>query len=102
MPGAEDLRPTAAESIWQSSQAAILRSQPTAGTMETVEWAQAATIVSALAAFTALQAFWISRALDRVYARLDRIDTKLDRVDAALRDLGERVMRLEAAHTAER
>jgi hypothetical protein len=31
-----------------------------------VEWAQAATIVSALAAFTGLQALWIARALDRV------------------------------------
>jgi hypothetical protein len=79
----------------------------------TVEWAQAATIVSALAAFTALQAFWISRALDRVYVTLDRLETRLDRletrldrletrlgrVEVALRDLGERVAHLEAART---
>jgi hypothetical protein len=62
-----------------------------------VEWAQAATIVSALAAFTGLQA-WISRALDRVYAALDRIEARLDRVEGdMLRDLGERVARLEAS-----
>jgi hypothetical protein len=68
-----------------------------------MEWAQAATIVSALAAFTGLQALWISRALDRVYAALDRIEARLDRVEArldriegvVLRDLGERVARLE-------
>jgi hypothetical protein len=46
-----------------------------------VEWAQAATIVSALAALTGLQALWISRALDRVYAALDRIEARLDRID---------------------
>ncbi len=40
--------------------------------------AQAATIVSALAAFTGLQALWISRALDRVSAALDRIEARLD------------------------
>jgi hypothetical protein len=63
-----------------------------------VEWAQAATIVSALAAFTGLQALWISRALDRVYAALDRIEARLDRVGGdMLRDLGERVARLEAS-----
>ena len=62
-----------------------------------MEWAQAATIVSALAAFTGLQALWISRALDRVYAALDRIEARLDRVEGVvLRDLGERVARLEA------
>jgi hypothetical protein len=70
-----------------------------------MEWAQAATIVSALAAFTGLQALWISRALDRVYAALDRIDARIDRVEArldrlegiVLRDLGERIARLESA-----
>ena len=62
-----------------------------------MEWAQAATIVSALAAVTGVQALWISRALDRVYAALDRLDARLDRVeDVVLRDLSERVARLEA------
>ena len=62
-----------------------------------VEWAEAATIVSALAAFTGLQALWISRALDRVHATLDRLDAKFDHVEGVvLRDLGERVARLEA------
>ena len=61
-----------------------------------MEWAQAATIVSALAAFTGVQA-WISRALDRVHAALDRLDARLDRVEGVvLRDLSERVARLEA------
>jgi hypothetical protein len=65
-----------------------------------VEWAQAATVVSALAAFTGLQALWISRALDRVYAALDRLDLKLDHLEGAvLRDLAERIARLEAAHS---
>jgi hypothetical protein len=64
-----------------------------------VEWAQAATIVSALAAFTGLQALWISRALDRVHAALDRLDSKFDHVEGVvLRDHGERIARLEAAH----
>lgn len=63
-----------------------------------MDWAQAATIVSALAAFTGLQAVWISHALDRVYARLDRIDTRLDRIEATvLRDHAERISRLEAS-----
>lgn len=65
-----------------------------------VEWAQAATIVSALAAFTGLQALWISRALDRVHATLDRLDSKFDHVEGVvLRDHGERIARLEAAHS---
>ena len=68
------------------------------GTMWKVEWAQAATIVSAFAAFTGLQALWISRALDRVYAGLDRLDVKLDHLEgAALREHAERITRLEAA-----
>jgi len=63
-----------------------------------VQWAQAATIVSALAAFTGLQALWISRALDRVSAGLDRLDVELDHLEGAvLRDHAERISRLEAA-----
>ncbi len=63
-----------------------------------VEWAQAATIVSALAAFTGLQALWISRALGRVYVALDRVDSRLDHIErVVLRDYGERIARLEAA-----
>lgn len=63
-----------------------------------VEWAQAATIVTAVAAFVGLQGLWISRALDRVDARLDRIDTRLDRIEGVvLRDHAERIARLEAS-----
>jgi hypothetical protein len=63
-----------------------------------MEWAQAATIVSALAVFTGLQALWISRALDRVDATLDRLDARFDRVEGVvLRDHGERIARLEAS-----
>ena len=77
-----------------------------------VQWAQAATIISALAVFTGLQAFWISHALDRVYARFDGVDTRFDRVDGrldridarldriegvVLRDHAERITRLEAS-----
>lgn len=70
-----------------------------------MDWAQAATIVTALAAFTGLQAVWISHALDRVYARLDGIDARLDRLEirferietVVLRDYGERIARLEAS-----
>ena len=63
-----------------------------------VEWAQAATIVSALAAFTGLQALWISRALERVNAALDQVDSRLNHIDRlVLRDYGERIARLEAA-----
>jgi hypothetical protein len=62
-----------------------------------MEWAQAATIVTALAAFTGLQGVWMSRALDRVHGTLDRIETRLDRIEGVvLRDLGERVAPLEA------
>jgi hypothetical protein len=63
-----------------------------------VEWAQVATIVTALAAFMGLQTLWISHALDRVYARFDGIDARLDRIDARLGDHAERISRLEAAH----
>jgi hypothetical protein len=60
--------------------------------------AQAATIVPALAAFTGLQALWISRALDRVYSTVDRLDTRFDHVEGVvLRDHGERIARLEAS-----
>jgi hypothetical protein len=66
-----------------------------------VEWAQAGTIVSALAAFTAIQALWISRALDRVHQTLDRLGSRFDRVEGVvLKDHGERIARLEAAHNA--
>ena len=62
-----------------------------------MEWAQAATIVSALAAFTGVQALWISRALDRVYAALERLDVRLDHIErVVLRDHGARIARLEA------
>ena len=54
-------------------------------------WAQVATIIAALAAFTGVQGFWIARALDHVEARLDAIDR-------SVRDQGARVARLEAAH----
>jgi hypothetical protein len=56
--------------------------------MVDVEWAQTATIVSALAAFTGLQALWISRALARVCVALDRLDARLSHI--------ERIARLEA------
>jgi hypothetical protein len=70
-----------------------------------MEWSQVATIVSTLAALTAFQGLWISRALDRVYAAVDRIEARLGRIDerldrvegVVLRDLGERIARLEAA-----
>lgn len=56
-------------------------------------------LVSAVAAFTGLQALWISRALDRVHASLDRLDAKFDHVEGlVLRDHGERIARLEIAH----
>ena len=56
-----------------------------------MEWAQAATIVSALAAFTGVQALSISRALDRLYAALDRLDVRLDHIErVVLRDHGDR------------
>ena len=63
-----------------------------------MEWAQAATIVSAVAAFTGLQALWTSRALDRVDATLDRLDARFDHLEGVvLRDHSERIARLEAA-----
>ena len=65
------------------------------GTIEAMDWAQVVTIVSALGLLTGGQAFWIGRALDRVEARIDRVETRLDRIDSAIRDLGERVARLE-------
>jgi hypothetical protein len=62
-----------------------------------VEWAQVATIVSALAAFTGLQTLWISRALDRVHASLDRLDARLSHMEGVVvRDHSERIARLEA------
>jgi hypothetical protein len=65
--------------------------------MAVMEWAQAVTIVSALAAFTGVQALWISRALDRVHAALGRLDVRLDHIEGVvLRDHGERIAQLEA------
>jgi hypothetical protein len=62
-----------------------------------MDWAQAVTIVTALAAFTGLQTLWISRALDRVHASLDRLDARLSHLEGVvLRDHGERIARLEA------
>jgi hypothetical protein len=62
-----------------------------------VEWAQAAAIVSALAAFTGLQALWIARALDRVCVALDQLDARLSHIETVvLRDHAERLARLEA------
>ena len=55
------------------------------------------TIIAALAAFTGVQAFWIARALDRVYAALDRIEARLDRLEGVVIEQGERIARLEAA-----
>jgi len=61
--------------------------------------AQATTIIAALATFTAMQAFWISRALDRVPATLDRIDLRLDGSEGGVRrDHAERIARLKARH----
>jgi hypothetical protein len=66
-----------------------------------MDWAQAATIVAALAAFTGLQTLWITRALDRVHATLDRLDAKFDHVaGVVLRDHGERIARLETVRSA--
>lgn len=63
-----------------------------------MEWVQIATVVSALAALTGLQALWITRALDRVHVTLDRLDSRFDHVEGAvLREHGERIARLEAA-----
>jgi hypothetical protein len=63
-----------------------------------VEWAQAATVVTAVAAFTGVQALWISRALDRVYVALERVDSRLDHMErVVLRDHADRIARLEAA-----
>jgi len=65
--------------------------------MAVMEWAQAATIVTAVAAFTGLQGIWTSRALDRVDAALDRIEARLDHLgNGVLRDHGERIARLES------
>ena len=64
-----------------------------------VDWAQAATIIFAMAVFTGLQAFWVSRALDRLDARMERLEGRMERLEARVHDLGERVARLEAAHS---
>jgi hypothetical protein len=65
-----------------------------------VEWAQAATIISAMAVFTGVQAFWISRALDRVEGRMDRLEGRMDRLEGRIHDLVERIARLETARSA--
>jgi len=70
-----------------------------------VVWGQVTTVIAALATITGMQAFWVSRALDRVYAALDRVDVRLDRVETTLdriekiglREQGERIARLETA-----
>ncbi len=95
------------------ARAAIVRRSRVVGHDPCVEWARAATIISALAVFTGLQAFWISHALERVYARFDGVDARFDRVDArldridgrldriegvVLREDAERIARLEVAH----
>jgi hypothetical protein len=49
-----------------------------------VDWAQVATIVAAIGAFTSMQAFWIARALDGLSARIDRLDTRMDRLDTRM------------------
>jgi len=41
-------------------------------------------IIAALASFTAMQAFLISRVLDRVQATLDRIELRLDRIEGGV------------------
>ena len=70
-----------------------------------VEWAQFVTIIAAIAGFTSMQAFWIARAIDAVGARIDRLETRMERLETrmnsletALRDLGERVARLEGPY----
>jgi len=63
-----------------------------------VEWAQVATIIGSLAAFTGVQSFWIARALDRVWAAIDRLEARLERIEGVLVEHGERIARLEAAH----
>jgi len=64
-------------------------------------WAQVTTIIASLAAVIGMQAFWVSRALDRVSTVLDRVEAKLDRIEiGVLRDHGERIARLEAARDA--
>jgi HAMP domain-containing protein len=60
-----------------------------------MEWAQVATLVAALAAFTGMQALWVARALDRLEARVDRVDARLGVIETLLRDQGERIARLE-------
>jgi hypothetical protein len=60
-----------------------------------MEWAQVATLVAALAAFTGMQAFWVARALDRLEARVDRVEAMLGVIETLLRDQGERIARLQ-------
>ncbi|HET8812288.1 MAG TPA: hypothetical protein VFM67_06815 [Gaiella sp.] len=46
-----------------------------------MEWAQAASIIAAIAALVGLQTLWIARALDDLARRLDRVDARLDRLE---------------------
>jgi hypothetical protein len=46
-----------------------------------VEWAQAASIIAAIAGLVGLQTLWIARALDDLARRLDRVDARLDRLE---------------------
>jgi hypothetical protein len=60
-----------------------------------VEWAQVTTIIASLATLFGMQAFWVSRALDRVYAALDRVEVGLDRVEERLTRVEVRLDRVE-------
>jgi hypothetical protein len=46
-----------------------------------VEWAQAATIIAAIAGLIGLQSYWITRELDVLSKRLDRVVAQLDRLE---------------------
>jgi len=50
-----------------------------------VDWAQAATIVAAIAGLIGLQSFWIARELDALGRRLDRLERVESRAPPSLR-----------------
>jgi len=50
-----------------------------------VDWAQAATIVAAIAGLIGLQSFWIARELDALGRRLDRLERVESREPPSLR-----------------